>query len=391
MAKSLLIASLMTAGVYAQSTPDPSLIKGGQFQHLGCVAIKPGTFPRQFDLGQAGCTKSCSTNGNIIAFHGNSCTCDRLDLSPKPIPYRVTKVDNALCSQLCDPADKSKGTCGGATIRGWPVYDLYKRNDARVVFVPFPGDVATPVAPGQTPAPVPNDPGHKPGDVFHDCPPNVVNCPYRTKCPGGNCSGAKPVPQPCNGCSPNGGQNWTAPGCPPGGCVPGGGNGQGNGGNGSNGSQGGENNAGAGGDSGQDAGNGSQAGQGDGGSSGGVGNPGGDGNDAGSDGSGSQSGSDATGQDGTGQDGSGSQSGSDATGQDGAGQGSGSDSGSSAGGAGGSDQGSQRQGNQGQGDQSDQSGCTGTSCPTPVSFAVKAEAGCLMFAVVAGVLGFGLW
>ncbi|KAM6537128.1 hypothetical protein FALCPG4_003073 [Fusarium falciforme] len=373
MAKSLLLASLITAGVYAQSTPDPSLIKGGEFQHLGCVAIKPGTFPRQFDLGQAGCTSSCSTNGNIIAFHGNSCACDRLDLSPKPIPYRVTKVDNALCNQWCDPADKSKGTCGGATIRGWPVYDLYKRNDARVVFVPFPGDVATPVAPGQTPAPVPNDPGHKPGDVFHDCPPDVVDCPYRTKCPGGNCGGSKPIPQPCHGCSPpGGGKNWTAPACPPGGCPPGQGptpdggdqNGQsGNGGNGDNGGQGGNNNGGAGGDAGgQDSGNGSQGGQSDGSSSG-------NGGDSGNGGSGSQSGSDATG----GQDGSG---------QDGAGQGGdGTDSGSS---AGGSDQGSQGQG------QGDQSGCTGTTCPTPVSLGIKAEAGSLMFAVLAGVL-VGLW
>ncbi|KAJ4187883.1 hypothetical protein NW767_012157 [Fusarium falciforme] len=373
MAKSLLLASLITAGVYAQSTPDPSLIKGGEFQHLGCVAIKPGTFPRQFDLGQAGCTSSCPTNGNIIAFHGNSCACDRLDLSPKPIPYRVTKVDNALCNQWCDPADKSKGTCGGATIRGWPVYDLYKRNDARVVFVPFPGDVATPVGPGQTPAPVPNDPGHKPGDVFHDCPPDVVDCPYRTKCPGGNCGGSKPIPQPCHGCSPpGGGKNWTAPACPPGGCPPGQGptsdggdqNGQsGNGGNGDNGGQGGNNNGGAGGDAGgQDSGNGSQGGQSDGSSSG-------NGSDSGNGGSGSQSGSDATG----GQDGSG---------QDGAGQGGdGTDSGSS---AGGSDQGSQGQG------QGDQSGCTGTTCPTPVSLGIKAEAGSLMFAVFAGVL-VGLW
>ncbi|RSL58802.1 hypothetical protein CEP52_001527 [Fusarium oligoseptatum] len=382
MSKSLLLASLMVAGVYAQSTPDPSLIKGGEFQHLGCVAIKPGTFPRQFDLGQAGCTSSCSTNGNIIAFHGKSCSCDRLDLSPKPIPYQVTKVDNSLCNQWCDPADKSKGTCGGATVRGWPVYDLYKRNDARVVFVPFPGDVATPVAPGQTPAPVPNDPGHKPGDVFHDCPPGVTDCPYRTQCPGGNCGGSKPIPQPCNGCSPpSGGKNWTAPGCPPGGCppgqnpTPGGGdqNGQGNqggnGGNGDNGGQGGDNNGGAGGNGdGQDSGNGSQGGQSDSGSSG-------NGGDSGSGGSDSQSGSDATGgQDGSGQDGAGQGQGSDGT-----------DSGSSAGGSGGSDQGSS-----GQGGQDDQSGCTGSACPTPVSLGIKAEAGSLMFAVVAGVL-VGLW
>ncbi|RMJ12282.1 hypothetical protein CDV36_008067 [Fusarium kuroshium] len=381
MSKSLLLASLMVAGVYAQSTPDPSLIKGGEFQHLGCVAIKPGTFPRQFDLGQAGCTSSCSTNGNIIAFHGKSCSCDRLDLSPKPIPYQVTKVDNSLCNQWCDPADKSKGTCGGATVRGWPVYDLYKRNDARVVFVPFPGDVATPVAPGQTPAPVPNDPGHKPGDVFHDCPPGVTDCPYRTQCPGGNCGGSKPIPQPCNGCSPpSGGKNWTAPGCP-GGCppgqnpTPGGGdqNGQGNqggnGGNGDNGGQGGDNNGGAGGNGdGQDSGNGSQGGQSDSGSSG-------NGGDSGSGGSDSQSGSDATGgQDGSGQDGAGQGQGSDGT-----------DSGSSAGGSGGSDQGSS-----GQGGQDDQSGCTGSACPTPVSLGIKAEAGSLMFAVVAGVL-VGLW
>ncbi|KAJ4318165.1 hypothetical protein N0V84_006991 [Fusarium piperis] len=368
MAKSLLLASLITASVYAQSTPDPGLTKGDEFQHLGCVAIKPGSFPRQFDLGQAGCTSSCSTNGNIIAFHGNSCACDRLDLSPKPIPYRVTKVDNSLCNQWCDPADKSKGTCGGATIRGWPVYDLYKRNDAKVVFVPFPGDVATPVAPGQTPAPVPNDPGHKPGDVFHDCPPDVVDCPYRTKCPGGNCGGAKPIPQPCHGCSPpSGGKNWTAPACPPGGC-PGGQNGQGNqGGNGDNGSQGGDNNGGAGGSSGgQGSDSGSQGGQGDGGNSGAGG-------DSGNGGSGSQSGSDATG-------------GEDGSGQDGAGQGGdGSDSGSSAGGSGGSDQGSQ-----GQGDQGDQPGCTGTACPTPVSLGIKTETGSLMFAVVIGVL-VGLW
>ncbi|KAJ3470536.1 hypothetical protein MRS44_000635 [Fusarium solani] len=359
MAKSLLLASLIAAGVYAQSTPDPSLIKGGEFQHLGCVAIKPGTFPRQFDLGQAGCTSSCSTNGNIIAFHGNSCACDRLDLSPKPIPYRVTKVDNSLCNQWCDPADKSKGTCGGATIRGWPVYDLYKRNDARVVFVPFPGDVATPVAPGQTPGPVPSDPGHKPGDVFHDCPPDVVDCPYRTKCPGGNCGGSKPIPQPCHGCSPpSGGKNWTAPACPPGGCPPGQGPTPG----------GGDQNGGAGGNGGgQDSGSGSQGGQGDGSSSG-------NGGDSSNGGSGSQSGSDATG----GQDGSG---------QDGAGQGGdGTDSGSS---AGGSDQGGSDQGSQGQG-QGDQSGCTGTTCPTPVSLGIKAEAGSLMFAVLAGVL-VGLW
>ncbi|RSL38322.1 hypothetical protein CEP53_014963 [Fusarium sp. AF-6] len=382
MAKSLLLASLMVAGVYAQSTPDPSLTKGGEFQHLGCVAIKPGTFPRQFDLGQAGCTSSCSTNGNIIAFHGKSCSCDRLDLSPKPIPYKVTKVDNSLCNQWCDPADKSKGTCGGATVRGWPVYDLYKRNDAKVVFVPFPGDVATPVAPGQTPAPVPNDPGHKPGDVFHDCPPGVTDCPYRTQCPGGNCGGSKPIPQPCNGCNPpSGGKNWTAPGCPPGGCppgqnpTPGGGdqNGQGNrggnGGNGDNGGQGGDNNGGAGGNGdGQDSGNGSQGGQSDSGSSG-------NGGDSGSGGSDSQSGSDATGgQDGSGQDGAGQGQGSDGT-----------DSGSSAGGSGGSDQGSS-----GQGGQDDQSGCTGSACPTPVSLGIKAEAGSLMFAVVAGVL-VGLW
>ncbi|KAL6358350.1 hypothetical protein LRP88_08534 [Fusarium phalaenopsidis] len=371
MAKSLLLASLIAAGVYAQSTPDPSLIKGGEFQHLGCVAIKPGTFPRQFDLGQAGCTSSCSTNGNIIAFHGNSCACDRLDLSPKPIPYRVAKVDNSLCNQWCDPADKSKGTCGGATVRGWPIYDLYKRNNARVVFVPFLGDVATPVAPGQTPAPVPSDPGHKPGDVFHDCPPDVVDCPYRTKCPGGNCGGAKPIPQPCHGCSPpSGGKNWTAPACPPGGCppgqgpTPGGGDENGNGGNGDNGGQGGNNDGGAGG---QDSGSGSQGGQSDGSSSGNSG-------DSGNGGSGSQSGSDATG----GQDGSG---------QDGAGQGGdGTDSGSS---AGGSDQGGSDQGSQGHG-QGDQSGCTGTTCPTPVSLGIKAEAGSLMFAVLAGVL-VGLW
>ncbi|KAI8719141.1 hypothetical protein NCS52_00694500 [Fusarium sp. LHS14.1] len=358
MAKSLLLTSLIAAGVYAQSTPDPSLVKGGEFQHLGCVAIKPGTFPRQFDLGQAGCTSSCSINGNIIAFHGNSCACDRLDLSPSPIPYRVTKVDNSLCNQWCDPADKSKGTCGGATVHGWPVYDLYKRNNAKVVFVPFPGDVTTPVAPGQTPAPVPNDPGHKPGDVFHDCPPDVVDCPYRTKCPGGNCGGAKPIPQPCHGCSPpSGGKNWTAPACPPGGCSPGqgptpGSGDNGNGGNGNNGGQGG-NDGGAGGDAGQNSGSGSQGGQGDGSSSGSSGN-------SGNGGSGSQSGSDATGQDGSGQDGS--SQGSDGT-----------DSGSS---AGGSDQGG-----------SDQSGCTGTAC---VNSGIKAEAGSLMFAVVAGAL-VGLW
>ncbi|KAF9764222.1 hypothetical protein IL306_002857 [Fusarium sp. DS 682] len=218
MARLLFLAGIFAAGVFAQSTPDPALTKDGAFQHLGCVAIRPGTFPRQFDLGPAGCTSSCSSNGNIIGFRGNSCVCDRLDLSPEPITYRVVKVDNALCNQWCDQSDRSKGTCGGATIRGWPIYDLYKRNNAQIAFEAFPGVTPTPARPQpiQTGMPVPN-PNPKPGDVWHECPPNAVTCPYRNKCPNGRCQ-LKPVVQPCRGCSYNGAGNWTSPTCPPGGC-----------------------------------------------------------------------------------------------------------------------------------------------------------------------------
>ncbi|KAF5656727.1 Collagen alpha-5(VI) chain, partial [Fusarium heterosporum] len=157
MVRSLFFASIFAAGIYAQSTADPALTKDGAFQHVGCVAIRPGTFPRQFNLGQTGCASSCSSNGNIIGFRGNSCVCDRLDLSPSPITYRVVKVDNALCNQWCDPADKSKGTCGGASIRGWPIYDLYKRRNAQILYESFPNATPTPgTGPVQTLMPVPN-------------------------------------------------------------------------------------------------------------------------------------------------------------------------------------------------------------------------------------------
>ncbi|KAF4334264.1 Collagen alpha-5(VI) chain [Fusarium beomiforme] len=299
MVRSLFLAGIFAAGVFAQSVADPALTKDGAFQHLGCVAIRPGTFPRQFDLGQAGCTSSCSSNGNIIGFRGNSCVCDRLDLSPGPISYRVVKVDNALCSQWCDPADRSKGTCGGATIQGWPIYDLYKRNNAQVVFEAFPGATPTPAPtqPIQTGMPVPN-PNPKPGDVWHECPPNVINCPDRNKCPNGRCQ-LKPVVQPCRGCSFNGTGNWTAPTCPPGGCkqdpkpapmpvpVPGGNGGSGSSGaNGGNGSSGGNQDSGSTGDTAGMGGNGGSGGAGGSGDSGGSGGSGGNG---GNDGSGGNS------------------------------------------------------------------------------------------------------
>ncbi|PCD18231.1 hypothetical protein FGRA07_06868 [Fusarium graminearum] len=201
MFPSLFFTSILAAGISAQSIPDPALTANRAFQHLGCVAIRPGTFPRQFNLGQTGCASTCSSNGNIIGFRGNSCVCDRLDLSDRPITYRVVKVDNALCTQWCDPADKSKGTCGGASVQGWPIYDLYKRNNAQIVYENFPSATPTPMSsayPVQTGGP-------KPGDVWHECPPHVVNCPYRNKCPSGNCHPVhKPIVKPCYGCSHNG-------------------------------------------------------------------------------------------------------------------------------------------------------------------------------------------
>ncbi|EWG36977.1 hypothetical protein FVEG_00802 [Fusarium verticillioides 7600] len=293
MIRPLFFACIFAAGVFAQSTADPALTKDGAFQHLGCVAIRPGTFPRQFDLGQAGCTSSCSSNGNIIGFRGNSCVCDRLDLSPGPISYRVVKIDNALCNQWCDPVDRSKGTCGGATIQGWPIYDLYKRNNAQIVYGAFPGATPTPAPtqPIQTGMPIPNpSPNPKPGDVWHECPPNVANCPYRNKCPDGRCQ-LKPIVQPCRGCSYNGTGNWTAPTCPPGGCnqgpkpvpvpVPGG-----NGGSGSTGGSGGNGGSGGTGGNGGTAGNGSNGGNGGSGGSGSSGGNGGDGGDGGDGGNG---------------------------------------------------------------------------------------------------------
>ncbi|KAF4460856.1 Collagen alpha-5(VI) chain [Fusarium albosuccineum] len=390
MARSLFMAGVLAAGVYAQSTPDPKLTG---YQHLGCVAIKPGTFPQKFNLGQLGCTSSCSTNGDIIAFQGSSCVCDRRDLSPNPIPYQVTKVDNSLCNQWCDPADKTQGTCGGATIHGWPTYDLYKRNNARVVFVPFPGQATTPVAPGggpgQTPAPVPNDPGHKPGDVFHDCPPNVVNCPYRTMCPGGNCGGVQPVPQPvpqpCRGCSPsNTTTNWTAPGCPSGGCSPGQGpvpvpgNGGGSGGQGSSGG-----NGGSGANGGQNGGQNGQGGQGGQGGSSSSGQ-GGDGGSAGSGGQGASGGqSSAGGQNGQGS--SGSQGGSG--GQDGSGSQGG------AGGNGGGDSSQAGSGDQGaSGGQSSAGGQGGSQDgDTPaVNSAVKFQTGVFTLVALAAAFVVGI-
>ncbi|KAF4453520.1 hypothetical protein F53441_3833 [Fusarium austroafricanum] len=301
MLRSLFFASVFCAGVFAQSTPDPALTRNGTYQHVGCVAIRPGTFPRQFDLGQAGCTSSCSVNGNIIGFHENSCVCDRLDLSPKPVVYRVVKVDDALCNVWCDPADRSKGTCGGATIpQGWPIYDLYKRNNAQIVFEAFPGVITPtpqPTQPVQTLIPVPNPtqtivvpaPNPRPGDVWHECPPTVVNCPYRKKCPSGGC---QPVVQPCRGCSWNGTGNWTAPSCPPGGCkgpkpvpVPDYGSNGGDGGNGDNGGSGGSGSSeGSGSPSGNGGSNGGDSsganGNGGNGGNGGTGSPSGNGGDS---------------------------------------------------------------------------------------------------------------
>ncbi|KAM5359328.1 hypothetical protein ACJZ2D_014559 [Fusarium nematophilum] len=351
MVKSLFVASVLAAGVVAQSTPDAEL---DNFQHLGCVAIKPGTFPRERNLFWNSCIPTCTTNGDILAFHGSSCACDRLELSAEPIPYRVTKVDDSFCTQWCDPADRTRGTCGGAAVLGWPVYDLYKRNNARIIFEPFPSQEkrATPGPPGQTPVPVPNPSEPKPGDVWHDCPPGVVDCPNRKKCPGGNCPQPQPVPvpQPCHGCSHNGTTNWTAPGCPSGGCKPG--------------------TQPAPGGSGGQGGAGGQGGSGGSGGEGGAGGQGGQGGSGGSEGSGSSGG---TGGDG-GAGGQGGQGGAGGQGGEG-GQG-------SAGGEGGA-------GGQG-GTGGQESPGNPNETPAPANSAMKAQAGGFTIAAVAAVFGFSL-
>lgn len=220
MSRSLIFAGVLAAGALAKSAPCSDL---SSYEHLGCVVAKTNSFPRHYPgLSHTGCSSTCSTNGNIVAL-GDGCSCDRLDLSDRPVPYHVTKVDDSLCSSWCDPADQSKGTCGGGIYQGYQVFDLYKRSNAIVIFEPMPAThVVVPGAPVQSPGPAIPDSGRRPGDVFHDCPPDVIDCPYRKtevqKCTTGNCNQVHPAPEPvpvpvpevCHGCNYTQ-TNWTRP------------------------------------------------------------------------------------------------------------------------------------------------------------------------------------
>ncbi|KAF7545939.1 hypothetical protein G7Z17_g8791 [Cylindrodendrum hubeiense] len=179
MSRSILLTGLMAAGTLAQTIPG--------FQYVGCAKIDRDAFAvgASFTIGPTAeqCQKVCEEQSKSwAALSGGQCLCDDPSTS-NHVEY--TKVDESLCDSDCVPGDSSQGHCGGGGYSGLPrVYSLYKKDGAD-----DPEEEDCPDEDEEDDEEDDEGEGENATEedasvvwkVIHECPPEVVDCPYRKK------------------------------------------------------------------------------------------------------------------------------------------------------------------------------------------------------------------